>query len=376
MSAMRPDVQHAAPLTWRDLASHFLLSRAVIALIGFVGVGMFVDQHTLTIGGALAFNPEVVWNKWDAVWYERIARFGYGYQVEDLKGQAAAGFFPLYPLTVGVLMKVVPFLSFFWVATIFSNLVTLVALWLVARAEPTPALARRVLLVICTAAGSFYLSIPYAESLYLLLIVLTLILTRRQMYVLAGLAAGLAFAARLHGLVAVAIPVVACWLDARLPLKTRLMRIALIGIVFAIPMGIHMIYLADVQGSADAFIARQSMWDNAFPYPLKAIVGFIEFPKRTQGWLHGLFWFVYVALIVRYWKQMPLGEALFCLAAMLVSTQQEAFHGIYRYVVPLVPIASCLARDRDDLQLALIGFNLVFGTLMILAFVTNNRLAV
>ena len=54
--------------------SHFLISRIVIALIGFVGVAMFVDQHTLTIGGAMAFNPEVVWNKWDAVWYERIAR--------------------------------------------------------------------------------------------------------------------------------------------------------------------------------------------------------------------------------------------------------------------------------------------------------------
>ena len=63
-----------------------------------------------------------------------------------------------------------------------------------------------------------------------------------------------------------------------------------------------------------------------------------------------MFWFLYVGLIVRYWKQMPLGEALFCVGALLISTQQEAFHGIYRYVVPLMPIASCLARDRDDLS--------------------------
>ena len=376
MSAMRHDVQHAAPSIWRDLVSHFLISRIVIALIGFVGVAMFVDQHTLTIGGAIAFNPEVVWNKWDAVWYERIARFGYAYQVDDLKGQAAAGFFPLYPLTIGLLLKIVPSLSFFWVATIFSNVVSFIALWLVARAEATPALARRVLLVTCTAAGSFYLSITYTEGLFLLLIVLTIVTTRRRMYLLAALIAGLAFATRVQGLAALAVPLIACRLDDRLPMAARYGRIALMAVVFAIPMGIHMAYLADVQGSAEAFVARQAMWDNAWPYPLKALVGLIDFPKRTQGWLHGAYWFLYVGLIIRYWKQLPLGEALFCLGAMLISTQQEAFHGIYRYVVPLVPIATCLARDRDDVQWTIIGINLVFGAIMILAFVTNNRLAV
>ncbi len=61
---------------------------------------------------------------------------------------------------------------------------------------------------------------------------------------------------------------------------------------------------------------------------------------------------------------------------MLIATQQDTFHGIYRYTVPLVPITLALARDRTDLRFAIIAFNLVFGTIMILAFVTNNRLAV
>lgn len=373
---MRQDVHHAAPSTWRDLASHFLISRIVIALIGFVGVATFVDQHSLAIGGATAFNPEVVWNKWDALWYERIARFGYGYQVDDIRGQAAAAFFPLYPVTIGLILQVVPSLSFFWVAAIFSNVAAFIALGLVARAEPSPALARRVLLILCTAAGSFYLSIPYTESLFLLLIVLTLVTTRRQMYLLAALFAGLAFATRIQGLAALAVPVIACRLDDRLPVATRYGRIVLMAVAFAVPIGIHMIYLAGVQGSADAFVARQAMWNNTWPYPLKALVGLVQFPRLTQAWLHGAYWFLYVGLIIRYWKQLPLGEALFCLGAMLISTQQETFQGIYRYVVPLVPIASCLARDRDDLRWTIIAINLVFGAIMILAFVTNNRLTV
>jgi hypothetical protein len=42
----------------------------------------------------------------------------------------------------------------------------------------------------------------------------------------------------------------------------------------------------------------------------------------------------------------------------------------------LVPLTLSLADDRDDLRAAIVGINLVFGTIMILAFVTNNRLVV
>jgi hypothetical protein len=148
------------------------------------------------------------------------------------------------------------------------------------------------------------------------------------------------------------------------------------GVVFVLPLALHMMYLADVQGSAGAFVSRQAMWDNAFPYPLKAIAGLAVFPRRISGWAHGAFWFLYVGLLIRYWRRMPSGEALFCAGALLISTQQESFHGIYRYVMVLVPLTVAIASDRHGMRAAIIGINLVFGTIMILAFVTNNRLVV
>jgi hypothetical protein len=42
----------------------------------------------------------------------------------------------------------------------------------------------------------------------------------------------------------------------------------------------------------------------------------------------------------------------------------------------LVPLTLGLAGDRDRVRLTLIAINLVVGALMILAFVTHNRLAV
>ena len=41
---------------------------------------------------------------------------------------------------------------------------------------------------------------------------------------------------------------------------------------------------------------------------------------------------------------MPIGEAVFCAGVFLISTQQEAFHGTYRYMVPLVPLTLAIAR--------------------------------
>lgn len=372
-----PAPPEAAARRLLDLILAFGLSRLAILAVGFYGMAMFVDQHSLTVGGALALSPEATWHKWDVIWYEQIALHGYGYMLEDLKGQAAAGFFPLYPVLVGLIIKALPFLSFFWLGSVMSNVFTFTALLLIVRElSPNVVVARRVAIILVTAAGSFYLSIPYTESLFMVLVVLVMIATRRREYLLAAILAGLAFATRIHGLALIAVPAVACRYDTTLTVRARYLRLAMMALLFAIPMSIHMAYLAEVQGSAEAFIARQAMWDNAVPYPFKAVAGLIRYPKRVQGWLHGAYWGVYVALVFRYWRKMPLGEAIFCLGALVISTQQEVFHGIYRYVVPLVPIALAQAQDDDTVRRGLVGMNVALAVLMILAFVTWNRLAV
>jgi hypothetical protein len=362
---------------WLALAASFTASRLIIALLGVVGVAAFVDRQTLTVVGAAGLNPEATWHKWDALWYERIAVHGYAWELDTLRGQAAAGFFPLFPLTVGLILTVVPGLSFFWVAVVFSNLLACGALALVAhRLTRNAEHTAHVMLAILTGAGSFYLSIPYAESLFLLLVVLVMIATRSRQYRIAGLLCGLAFTARAHGLALIAMPVIACALDTRVPARTRgLQALATLGL-FAVPIAIYFWYLAALQGSALAFVDRQALWSNASPYPFRAFAGLLAFPRRVEGWLHFAFWMLYAGLLVRSWRRLPPGDALYCAGALVISTQQEIFQGTYRYVLPLIPLTLALADDRPVVRAALVAINLVFGTIMILAFVTNNRLAV
>lgn len=358
----------------------FAASRLVIAALGVVGVATFatfVDQGAAVGNTLAALNPANVWHQWDALWYERIARHGYGYELDTIQGQAAAAYFPLYPLTIGLILKLAPSLSFFWTAALVSNLATLIALLVLVRElAPESGRAGRVLAILMTSAGSFYLSIPYTEGLFLLLVVVTMVATRRRRYAVAGLVAGLAATTRVHGLALVAVPAVACWLDAALSPRARWTRAAATLVLFAVPVAIYLAYLTHMQGSWSAFVGRQEMWDNPSPWPLQALAGLARFPTRISGWLHAAFWFVYAGVLLRSWRRLPLGEALFCLGALLISTQQEAFHGIYRYMATLVPLALALADDRDDVRQGLIAFNLVFGVLMILAFVTHNRITI
>jgi Gpi18-like mannosyltransferase len=360
------------------VATWFVATRLIIFALGVVGAGSFINQRTQTVlDNTSALNPSNVWHKWDALWYEEVAAFGYGRNLDTAHGQATAGYFPLYPSTVKFLRTVAPSASFFWTASVVSNLCALAALLLLVygliERDDT---ARRALAVMMLSAGSFYLSIPYAESLFLLLVVAVLVATKRRKYEMAGLLAGLSATTRVHGLALVAVPAVACWLDQSIAVRTRAVRTAAVVAVFSVPVLIYMAHLDQVQGSWFAFVSRQELWDNPSPYPFQALAGFFRFPTRITGWLHGGFWFLYVGLLIRYWRRIPLGEALFCLGVFVISTQQEAFHGIYRYVVPLVPLTIAIADDRREVREGLLAFNIAFGVLMILAFVTYNRLTV
>jgi hypothetical protein len=355
----------------------FIASRLIIAALGVVGVGTFIDQRAgHVVDNASALNPSTAWNKWDVLWYQRVAEQGYRADPADVQGQAKAGYFPLYPAIAGAAQSISG-TSFFWAGTIASNVFTLAALLLLVYGlTDTLDVASRAVALVMVSAGSFYLSIPYAEGLFLLLVVATLVTTRKGLYEVAGLCAGLAATTRVHGFALIAVPAVACLLDVRVPPIRRYLRVAGTAALFAIPILIYFAYLSRETGNWMAFVSRQQAWDNPSPYPFQAVIGLLQHPRSIGGWIHGATWALYAGLLVRYWRRLPLGDALFCAGALLISTQQQSFQGIYRYVVPLIPLGLALARDRDEVRHRVIAFNLVLGVLMILAFVTWNRLVV
>jgi hypothetical protein len=173
----------------------FAASRiAVYGLIAAAGWTARVPRQTgLSYHGL--FGPL---GQWDAVWYRWIAEHGYDPAIGH--GNAAA-FFPLYPLTWrGV--SVLPGPMTLWGSLLSSLLfgAALCMLFTVTRRRYDERIARRTVLYLAIFPLSFVFSLPYAESLFLLLALAAFVLTWHGRWWWGCLAAALAVLARPVGI--------------------------------------------------------------------------------------------------------------------------------------------------------------------------------
>ena len=163
----------------------WLVTRAVI----FVAMFWFGPAHP---GWSVLTN-------WDGVWYERVATIGYEY-VPDGK-QHDVAFFPLYPLTVALLQRLVR-IPFGVAASLVNNVAFLLALMVIfdwVRNRRDLATARWTVATLCFLPVSLFTAVAYSEGVYLFLSAGALRAFDRRSYFWAAIAAALASATRSFG---------------------------------------------------------------------------------------------------------------------------------------------------------------------------------
>ena len=174
-----------------------LLSRLIILASAMVGCWLN--------GNLLAFFSDFRghWVRWDAVGYLSVA--GNGYTAEN---QAYMVLMPLYPLLTRLLS--LPLLGNTALAgTILSNLALIGAGWalyLLVQEQQGQIAARRAVHLMMFCPLSVFFSVPYAESLFLFLTLLSILLARRQKFIAAVLVGALAAFTRYAGILTI-IPV-------------------------------------------------------------------------------------------------------------------------------------------------------------------------
>ncbi|HEY8192429.1 MAG TPA: mannosyltransferase family protein [Gaiellaceae bacterium] len=134
-----------------------------------------------------------VWARWDSVWFLRIAENGYGATEE-----AAAAFYPLYPLLVGLLGRIL-FGHYVLAGVLISLGATLGAFTLLFRLAASrlgDEGARRAVLYLAIFPFAIFLGGVYSESLFLLAAIASFALAERGSFLGAGVAAGLAWLTR------------------------------------------------------------------------------------------------------------------------------------------------------------------------------------
>lgn len=185
--------------------------------------------------------------RWDSGWLLGIADKGYSIDPH------AYAFFPLYPLCVAVLGRIL--LDNFLLAGVIVSLAAGAASFvllhrLATRLVGTEA-ATRAVVYLAIFPTTVFLGVAYTESLYLMLTVAAFLLAERRQWLGAGLVSGLAILTRFSGLALVlALPILA-WRD-------RERRGALVRLAVALPVGaLYPLYLWIREGHPLVFLSAQ-----------------------------------------------------------------------------------------------------------------------
>lgn len=257
---MRRSTRRELRLEWarNPVPELFLWTRAAIWSVALFAFMAFEPNHHPRV--ARWDDPSVtrdlgyvtdVWARWDSVFFLRIAEHGY-----DAASGTAAAFYPLYPLTVGVLGRV--FLGHYVLAGIaVSLLASLGAMLLLHRlAEERLGAegARRAVLYLAVAPMAVFLQAVYSEALYLLLAVAAFMLAERKRWALAGVVAGLAILTKIAGVALLPALALLAW---RAPDRRRaLASLAAAPALFAV----YPLYLWERLGDPWAFAHAQDQW--------------------------------------------------------------------------------------------------------------------
>ncbi|MGB8646403.1 MAG: mannosyltransferase family protein [Anaerolineae bacterium] len=314
------------------------------------------------------------WARWDTLWYLRIA--ARGYSTTDLTG----GFFPLYPLLIRGLSFVIP--NPLLCALIISTLATLGAALVFYRlaqdclGEMT---ARRALLYWLLFPTSFYFLGGYAESLCVLMTLLSLRAARQGRWGWAGLAGAFAALARPPGFL-ILVPLGIEWLQARGSTYERVRRAAPLTLV-PIALALYMLYL--YWQFNDPFFWLNA-WHNVTIMPWDMAFKTLQFILAGVALPNNLIDFSFTVLVLGLTgigiRRIPLSLTAFAFALILVQmmayppglgfveTPMEGFARRAAFVFPAFLVLAQVWRGRLKEPLW-IGVSLIIQLTFISIFV-------
>jgi len=324
------------------------------------------------------------WHRWDALWYSSIAEHGYQYQGE--REATNVGFFPLFPLVNGVILRVTGLpveTSGAIVSTVVTLLACIVLYKLTIGETDDPGTAQRTVLYLIAFPAAYYLAIGYSEALYLLCVLGVFYFARQGKWWWCGALAFLAGLARLHGALLI-VPVAYEYLRQKQWKWRAILRPEIITVVAA-PLGVlaFNFYLNAQFGQPTGYFSPYFQIQTLFFKGIRA-EAFPTFPGTTLanylfGFLNGVpsteSIAVMAALIfllimtVEVWARLPRVYGIYMLTVVLFSLVGGDLISLPRFVVPMFPAFIALAligkREWAD-RLILIPSLMLQGVLALL----------
>lgn len=331
-----------------------------------------------------------IWFAWDSNWYLTLVESGYQSEVGripgDSFGQANWAFFPLYPL-LGHALSTMTGLGGPISLILVANLCFLAALYLVYRETQDlygRVTARTATILLLVWPGTHFFSSAYTEALFLLLVVATFRLARKEHILAAALVAALATLTRSPGII-LTLPIAfyawAHWLDENEKAHSVTSGLAFAfsrrgAIVFAycciplVALFSFMAHLNSVSGDPLAFLAVQEAWGRSISNPLMEFARPILAPSTIPlGHWPDFLTMAMVPLVLvviarqHNWPHLSFALPLYVVAvtAGVVSLNRQML-----VVVPLIMLAASML-EQNRLAARLVFFTATIGAMTLMA---------
>ena len=290
-------------------------------------------------GGA----PELllgVWQRFDTLWYVRIAAQGYA------PDDPSTVYFPLYPLLIRLLGTALAG-NYLVAALVISNLCyigVLYCLYKLTELRLGKESARRCSLYLAIFPTAFFFLAAYTESLFLLLTLAAFLCAHEKRWWLAGLMGFLASLARLQGVVLLA-PLLYIYLRDR-GFRLSGLGADLLGPII-IPGGaiLFMVYQHLILGSGPLLSTYQTQLYAQFVWPWDNILAAFEKILSPEGTFINVLNLsllgVFLAMTVLSFRKLPLEYGIYMAVTVFVlllrRTTLQPLVSMSRYVLVLFP---------------------------------------
>ena len=360
-------------------------------VLAFVGPAFAVSRLFVFVSGVLIlmlcrgtgdlFTP---WIRWDAAHYVRLARDWY---VSQGDARFHLVFFPLYPMLIRGLhlltgMDCAP------AGVLLSNACLFGAAWALYRLTELgygqPCARDAVLLLLFSPFG-FFFSLPFSESLFLMLSLASALCARKRRFVPAVLLGALCAATRLLGLLS-AVPIFYEGLK-RTGEKKGGLKMAIIFFLGTLPVTLGFasyLYLNHrVSGHPLTFLTYQKEhWfqqmgslPNTLRYTLENALNARDPWLRLGTWIpQALFILLTIALLLSLFRRVDPGDGAYALLYIYLAVSPTWLLSGCRYLTALYPLTPMLGLRFPGrrAQAVLLGLGVLGGLVMLYLYLVPS----
>jgi hypothetical protein len=289
-----------------------------------------------------------IWKRWDAEHYLKLAQFGYTGVGEN---RFLIVFFPLYPAIVALPGRVTGnYLISAFIVTFFASIALGLAFKYLVKMDSSERVSRWAVLFLFIFPTSYFLHIPYTESLFLALVIGCFIAARKRKWLLVGCLGGLACLTRINGLVLIPALAFEAWAEYR-ETKTVNRQWLWLGLL-AFGFGAYLALNYFVAGDPAMFMVYQrEHWYRYFRLP---IYGLWEALKTTlydipeaalmRGFQELLFVSIGLFATVAGWRWLRNSYRVWMAGNWLLFVSTSYVLSVPRYTLIMFPLFILMAR--------------------------------